>query len=81
MPPSLWKAQAHLFQKAIFVPQLSKAAKQSQPQGHSEDLPFLCAASLVLQHKLNPIYLDIFFLEFPLYFFLREPKNPNTGNK
>ena len=52
-----------------------KAAKQSQPQVSSGDLPFLFAASLVLEHKLNKICLEI-SLKFPLDFYLGEPKGP-----
>ena len=29
------------------------------PGASSEDLPFLCVASLVLKHKLNKMYLEI----------------------
>ena len=72
--------QACLFQKPHpLCPQFIRAAKQSQTRASSEDLPFFCAASLVLEHKLNKICLEI-SQRFPLDFYLEEAGNPNTNN-
>lgn len=60
-------------------PQLVKQPSKVGPGAGSEALPFLGAASLVLEHKLNKIRLDI-SLGFPLDFYLGEPKNLNAGN-
>lgn len=63
--------KARDFQKAgVFIkpaisavrlcPQLMKAARtEPSPGASSEDLPLLCAVSLVLEHKLNKISLEI----------------------
>lgn len=77
--------QAHHFQKPTFscMPTLSPVYKSSQttpaPESGWRTPLFLCTASPVLKYKFNKIYLGI-FLGFPLYFYLTEPKNPNTDN-
>lgn len=73
--------QTSLFTQICLVsPSYKSSQAQPAPGASSEDLPFLCAASLVLEHNLNKICLQI-SLEFPLNFYPREPKNPNTNNE
>lgn len=84
-----WHGKFHkpaIFKKPIFSykPTLSPSYKSIQrgpaPKTSSEDHPFLCSASFVLEHSLNKICLEI-SPGFPLDFYLGEPKNPNTSNK
>lgn len=67
------------FPTSPLCPQLIKAATQSQLPVSSKDLPFLCAVTFMVKHKLNKICLEI-FLGFPLNFYLGKPKNPNARN-
>lgn len=55
-------------------PQLTKAAKQSQPTSRLERPSFLCAASPVLNHKLNKIWN--FFWGFLLISILENSRTP-----
>ena len=68
------------FHTHLPCPPAYKRSQAQPPWAGSEDLPFLCAASLVLEHNLNKIYLEI-SLGFPLNFCFRESKNPNANNK
>lgn len=60
-------------------PSLQKQPSRASPQASLEDTAFLCAASLVLRHKLKKICLEL-FLEFPLYFYRGEAKYPNASH-
>lgn len=84
-----WHGKFHkpaIFKKPVFSykPTLSPSYKGIQrgpaPKTSSEDHPFLRSASLVLEHSLNKICLEI-SAGFSLAFYLGEPKNPNTSNK
>ena len=71
--------KAHLSVQAHIVSTLQKQPSSASPGASSKDLPFLCAASLVLEHKLNNICLEI-SLGFTLNFYLGELNNTNAGN-
>lgn len=47
------------FYTSPHCPQLVKVAKHSQPPASSEDIPFLCAASLALKHGFKKICPEI----------------------
>lgn len=66
------------YPKSQLCPKLIKIAKQSQTPSQFRG-PFLCAASPVLEHKLNKICLEI-FLRFTLNFCLGKPKNSSVVN-
>lgn len=75
--PALFKSPTPPLSKK---PALSQAYKNRQSQTPSQFRgPFLCAASPVLEHKLNKIRLEI-FLRFTLNFCLGKPKNSSVVN-
>lgn len=47
------------FRGPALSPAQESSQNRAQPQASSEDPPFLCAVSLVLEHKLNKIGLEI----------------------
>lgn len=51
-----------------------------RPWARPEELPFLCAASRMLEHKLNKTCLED-LLGSPLEFSLGQRKKSNVGNK
>lgn len=69
--------QAHLFTQALS--QGIKATQQGLPESQFGG-PFLCAVSLVLEHKLNKTCPEI-SLVVPPDFHLGNPRTLNTGNR
>lgn len=69
-----YQIESH-FQKPALSPHYKSCQAEPAPRANLEDLPFLCAISLVLEHKLHEIYLEI-----SLDFCLEEPKKLYAGN-
>lgn len=70
--------QAHLFTQALS--QGIKATQQGLPESQFGGPSFLCAVSLVLEHKLNKTCPEI-SLVVPPDFHLGNPRTLNTGNR